>query len=110
MTTVLLIILAVAFLAAGGSKLAGVQMHIDNFERWNFPAGARHVVGSIEVTIAAVAIAGLFSNTVALIAGILAICTMLGAIATHVRAGDPPKEFPPAIVLLIVAILLVVTV
>lgn len=110
MTTVLLIILAVAFLGAGGSKLAGAQMHIDNFERWEFPAGARQLVGSIEVAIAALAIAGLFSDTLALIAGILAICTMLGALATHVRAGDPPKEFPPAVALLIVSVVLVATV
>ena len=43
------ILLGLAFLGAGGSKLAGAQMHVENFARWGYPAWFQYVTGLIEV-------------------------------------------------------------
>lgn len=43
-------LLAVLFLVAGGSKLAGAERHVRGFEHWGWPDWMRLVVGAVEVT------------------------------------------------------------
>lgn len=38
-----------AFLMAGGTKLAGVEMHTENFARWGYPNWFKYVTGSVEL-------------------------------------------------------------
>src|SRR4051812_45168213 len=107
MQSVLLVILAVGFAAAGIAKLVGVKMMRDNFERWPVPAWSRPVVGAVEVGIAVLAVMGLGGNDSAVqIAAIVALWVMVGAVVVHAMAGDKIQEVAPAIVLLIVAGLL----
>ena len=104
MESVLLVILAVGFGAAGIAKLVGVQMMRDNFERWPVPAWSRPVVGAVEVGIAVLSVMGLAGSDGAVqIAAIIALWVMVGAIVVHAMAGDKIQEVAPAIVLLIVA-------
>lgn len=42
-------LLAVLFLMAGGSKLAGAEQHVKGFAHWGYPDWFRLVVGSVEV-------------------------------------------------------------
>lgn len=104
MTTVLLVILAVAFLVAGASKLFHLQPIVDNFDRWHLPEGSRQVVGITELLIAALAVAGLWDDLEARLAAIIAILTMLAAIAIHLRSSDPPKDLAAPLVLLAIAV------
>lgn len=90
-------LLAAAFLASGGSKLMGVQQMVEAFDRIGLGQGFRYVTGLIEVTSGILLLVPGFA---AFGAGLL-VCTMIGAIVTHlfVIGGSPL----PAIVLLVLA-------
>lgn len=114
MESVLLVILAVAFAAAGGMKLLGVGPTKANFERWSKPINkwvsptqARLFVGVVEVVIFGCAVAGLAGSPAGTqLAALLALWTMIGALITHGMAGDDRKETIPVFGLLGVAIVL----
>lgn len=110
MTEVLLAILAIGFAPAGAAKLAGIGGTRQNFERWAVPEWSRPIIGAIEIAIAILAVVGIFGNEGAQqIAAILALWVMVGAVVIHAMAGDKIQQVAPAIVLLIVALLLLVT-
>ena len=86
------VLLGFAFLGAGGSKLAGVQMHVDNFARWGYPAWFQYVTGLVEVGAALLIVlpATRFYGAAVL------VCTMLGAVVTHLVAGESSMLAGPA--------------
>lgn len=43
-------LLSALFLMSGASKLAGMEMHVQNFARWRWPDWMRLSVGAVEVT------------------------------------------------------------
>ena len=87
------IVLALAFLAAGGSKLAGVPAMIDLFDKIGAGQGFRLVVGGIEVFGAAL----LLMPRTGLAGALWLGGTMVGAVGTHLfLIGGSPV---PAIVL-----------
>ena len=51
-TWVLSGLLALLFLMAGGSKLAGAEQHVKGFAHWGYPDWFRLVVGAVEVACA----------------------------------------------------------
>ena len=87
------IVLALAFLAAGGSKLAGVAAMVEVFDRIGAGQGFRLVVGAIEI----VGVALLLTPRTGLVGALWLGGTMVGAVGTHlfVIGGSPL----PAIVL-----------
>ena len=90
------ILAAVAFLAAGGSKLAGAERMVAMFETLGFGQWFRFVTGGLEV-LGAVLL--LIPRTTWLGGALLAV-VMVGAIFTHlVLIGG---SFVPALVLLII--------
>jgi uncharacterized membrane protein YphA (DoxX/SURF4 family) len=92
------ILAALAFLAAGGSKLSGAPAMVEMFEKIGFGQWFRYVTGSLEV---AGALLLLLPRTAA-IGGWLLAAVMIGAIGTHLFliGGNPV----PAAVLLALAI------
>ncbi|MFO1535786.1 MAG: DoxX family protein [Thermoplasmatota archaeon] len=98
----LCILLALAFLASGGSKLANADSSSglpfgQQFVAWGYPAWARFVVGAAEV---AGAIGLLVPATRFYASGSLTLL-MLGAITTHLRVGEAAyAPFPLALGLL----------
>ena len=86
-------LLAAAFLAAGGSKLAGVPQMVALYDQIGLGQWFRYLTGAIEVTCA---VGLVVPRTVAYAAGILAF-TMTCATVTHLAfiGGNPV----PAIVL-----------
>lgn len=90
------VIAALAFISAGGAKLAGVEAMVDLFDQVGVGQWFRILTGVVEV---GGAIALLVPRTVGFGALLLA-ATMVGAIITHlfVIGGSPV----PAIVLLVV--------
>lgn len=110
MDTVLLVILAAGFGAAGVAKLVGVQMTRDNFARWAVPEWSRPVVGAVEVAIAVLAVLGVGGSEAGQqMAALLGLWVMVGAIVIHGMAGDKIQEVAPAIVLLICSLLILFT-
>jgi uncharacterized membrane protein YphA (DoxX/SURF4 family) len=92
------IVTALAFLAAGGSKLAGAPDMVAMFEKVGFGQWFRYLTGSLEVTGALLL---LVPRTAAIGGGLIA-AVMIGAIGTHLFliGGNPA----PAAVLMLLAI------
>ena len=81
------VLLAAAFVAAGGSKLAGVPQMVAQFEQIRVGEWFRYVTGLVEIV---GAIGLLVPKTTAHAAAILAV-TMACAVATHVlKIGGSP--------------------
>ena len=87
-------VLAFAFVAAGGAKLYGVPMLVDEFQHIGLGQWFRHVTGGLELLGAIL----LLLPQKAALGALLLICIMIGAMITHlfVIGGSPV----PAIVLL----------
>ena len=96
MTLWIVQVLAVAvFCIAGGTKLAGADMHMALFEQIGLGQWFRYVTGGLEVLCAIL----LLVPTTAAIGAALLAATMAGAMATHlcIIGGSPV----PAIMLLL---------
>lgn len=101
-TIILGAILALAFLAAGGAKLAGAQQMVDTLEgHLNLSSGMRMAIGALEVAAAiAIVLALVTSSFVGLgvAAAVGLVLLMIGAVIFHLRVGDPPQGWgPPAV-------------
>lgn len=101
---VLDILLGLAFLMAGISKIAGAKMHVDHFRKWGLPQWFRQVTGLVELLGAAGFIVGIWYPAWAAWAGIWIAITMFGAVIVHVRAKDPANQMAGPIVLLVLAL------
>ena len=98
---VLRFLLAVAFLAAGGAKLAGVPAMVQVFDAIGIGQWFRLVTGAVEITGAILLVVPM---TVGLGAALLS-ATMAGAVLTHlVRIGGNPM--PATVLLLLAAVVL----
>ena len=90
---VLSVLLGITFIGSGGMKLAGHEMAVENFKRWGLPTWFLYGTGCLEV------LAGLgmfFRKTRFPSAGLL-IVVMIGAAATHIKAGETGELAPPII-------------
>lgn len=97
---VLCALLAATFLMAGGTKLAGQQMHIDSFARWGYPQWFRLVVGAVELVGAGLL---LIPRTAVYGAAALAVM-MCGAVYTHLANAEAPGVVAPLVLLALVAL------
>jgi hypothetical protein len=88
-------VLGLVFLGAGLQKLAGSDTMVDDFARYRYPQWFRVATGAVEVAGAAGMLAGLSRSALAPVGGVLLGATMVGAIATHARLGDPGKVVVP---------------
>jgi putative oxidoreductase len=86
------VFLALLFLFAGGTKLAGVQSHVEQFAHWGYPGWFMYVVGTVEV---AGALALLIPAT-RFWGGLLLACDMAGAVGTHLVARETMRTLLPA--------------
>jgi putative oxidoreductase len=98
---VLQVLLAAAFISAGWPKLAGAQMMVQMFDQIGAGQWFRYVTGTIEVGSAIL----FLIPGMAGIAAILLICTMAGAILTHLTILHSPPT-GPVILLALAAIVL----
>jgi uncharacterized membrane protein YphA (DoxX/SURF4 family) len=94
-------LLAAVFLAAGGAKLAGVPMMVENFEHLGLGQWFRYVTGALEVIGAVVILLPAF----AAFGGALLAAIMVGATLAHLFAIPGPAL--PAIVLFALSALVV---
>ncbi len=97
---ILTVLLAVAFLGAGGSKLAGRPPMPENFTRWGFPLWFMYLTGVIEVAAALL----LLVPRTATLGGALVVGTMVGAALTHLKEGEGPQAVAPLILLVLGAV------
>lgn len=93
-------LLAAVFLLAGGLKIYGLPMMVENFQQMGFGQWFRYPTGILEV-IGAITI---LMPSVAAFGAVLLSCIMVGAIATHLfLIGGSPV--PAAVLLALSAVI-----
>ncbi|GAA3407780.1 DoxX family protein [Paenibacillus hodogayensis] len=97
-------LLALLFLAAGGSKLGGAKQQVESFRHLGLPQWFRVITGLVQYIGVAGLIAGYFFPGLAGWAGLWLGVTMIGACLAHIRAKDPIGKSLPAFVIAVIAI------
>lgn len=97
---VIAVLLSLAFLMAGISKLTGDHELVLNFQNWGFPIAFMYVVGALEITGAI----GLLIKKLRGLAAVGLIFLMMGAIGTHILNSE--AFIPPLVLLLLTGTLL----
>ena len=69
----------------------------EEFEVYGIPQGAMYAVGAAKVTLAGMMLAGHAAPRVVRPASVGLAAFMLGAIAMHVKVGDPVRRYLPAL-------------
>ena len=95
------VLLGLAFLGAGGTKLAGMEPHVEHFAHWGYPSWFMYVTGLFELTAAVL----LLVPGTRLYGAALLMCVMIGAAITHLRAGEMDQLPVPIFILLLAAFL-----
>lgn len=96
-TTILQLLLTVAFLGAGGVKLAGAEDIVAQFQEFGLPLEAMYAVGGLEVAGAL----GLWIRPLRVFAALGLIGLMIGAVGSHVMVGHPADQIIPSAALLV---------
>jgi len=91
----LAIFLALAFIRAGVSKLAGgsAVRWAERFAQWGYPSKAQYLIGVLELLSAV----GLLIPGCRRAAAALLITLMVGALCTHAVHGEFPRLLPPLV-------------
>lgn len=97
---VLQVVLGIAFLGSGGSKVLATRMQVENFTIYRYPQWFRSVTGLVELIGAVAMLVGLLVDEVAVFAGLWLAVIMAGAIYTDLfRRGRTLYAVAPAILL-----------
>jgi hypothetical protein len=103
-TTILAALLVVAFSVLGSAKLAAVPAMRTRAEHVGYSVTAYRRIGALEILGVAGVLVGAALPAVGALAGAGLVLLLGGAVVTHLRNGDGPKEVAPALVLGAVAV------
>jgi hypothetical protein len=98
-TTILAALLIIAFAAAGTAKIAAVPAMRARAEHVGFSVAAYRRIGLLEVLAVLGLLVGAFIPLVGALAAVGLLMLLGGALVTHLRNGDGPREIAPAVVL-----------
>jgi len=91
------VLVGLAFLMAGVTKLMGQEMHVENYIRWGYPNWFMYINGTIEVLGAILIVI----PATRFYGALLLVATMLGAIFTHIQSNEPAMLPLPIVLLLL---------
>jgi putative oxidoreductase len=94
-------LLSALYLFSGGTKLIGMQMHVEHFAQWGYPQWFRLFVGAWEVTSAVL----LLIPRASFYGAALLVLAMIGALYTELFRGQPAMAITPAILLGLVSLI-----
>ena len=77
----------------------------EEFAVYGLPSWASAVVGFLKISLALLLIAGIWFPALTRPAALGVMVLMLGAIAMHVKVGDPPQKSLPAALLLVLSLI-----
>jgi uncharacterized membrane protein YphA (DoxX/SURF4 family) len=97
------VILSVGFLGLGMVKLVGVQGVAEAFENWGYPHILIYIIGIVELILFVM----FFMKKTRIIASIISIFMMTGAIYTHYTNQEMNQLYGPLIVIILCTVLLV---
>lgn len=95
------IVVAAMFIMAGGTKLAGLPMHVEHFQKWGYPDWFRILIGTAEVAGGV----GLLIPRLASFAAAGLAAIMLGAVYTHLAHKEAIQVVAPIVFLLVFGVL-----
>jgi hypothetical protein len=98
-TTILAVLLIVAFAAAGTAKIAAVPAMRARAQHVGFSVAAYRRIGLLEVLAVLGLLVGAFVPLIGAAAAVGLLMLLGGALVTHLRNGDGPREIAPAVVL-----------
>jgi len=98
-TAILAGVLVVAFAAAGAAKLAAVPAMRARAAHVGFSVAAYRRIGILEILGVLGLLAGALVPVIGAVAAVGLLLLLGGAVLTHLRSGDGPRELVPAIVL-----------
>jgi uncharacterized membrane protein YphA (DoxX/SURF4 family) len=98
-TVVLTIVLSIAYGAAGAAKVAAIAEMRRRADHLGYSVTSYRVIGAVELAGVAALLAGLAVPALAMVGAAGLACLMLGATASHLRAGDGMAGAAPAAVL-----------
>jgi hypothetical protein len=98
-TAVLAILLSLAYAMAGGNKLAGSKMAVEQSQHLGISLERYKIIGALEILAVVGLLVGLAFWPLGVAASAGLILLMIGALTFHLRLGDKPAQFAPAIVL-----------
>ncbi|MEU3272397.1 DoxX family protein [Saccharomonospora sp. NPDC006951] len=101
---VLSLLLTMAFVGAGGARMAGVEPLRGYAAHLGLSRGGNRVVGAVELAAAAGLIIGFWIKPVALAASIGLVAMMVATVFRHVRSKDPIALASPAATLGVLAV------
>lgn len=102
--------LGLVALVAGGTKVAGQDSQVEEFERYRYPQWLRVGTGTVEL-LAGLALLAAFvgPSVLAPVGSILFGAVLVGAVATHARVADPASKLAVPLTLLLVATVVVIS-
>lgn len=103
-TIVLAVLLSLAFGMAGVQKVTGAKSMIDSADHLKMSHGLYKVIGGLEILAVIGLLVGLAVWPLGVAAGAGLVLLMIGAVISHIRAGDKIAQFGPAAVLGLVAL------
>ncbi|WP_262286345.1 DoxX family protein [Micromonospora sp. MA102] len=97
-SSILAVLLALVFLTLGTAKIRAVQPMRELAAEAGFSVAAYRRIGLLEVAAAVGLLIGLFQPLVGVLAGAGLLLLLSGALVVHLRKGDGPKKYAPALV------------
>ncbi|MFE9958907.1 DoxX family protein [Micromonospora sp. NPDC005299] len=105
---ILAVLLALVFLALGTAKIRALQPMRELAAEAGFSVAAYRRIGLLEVAGAVGLLIGLVEPLIGALAGAGLLLLLAGAVVVHLRKGDGPRKYAPAVIcgLLIAAYLI----
>ncbi len=101
------VLLFLAFLLTGGSKLAGAKWSLERRDHLHVAPWFWRVTGGIEVLGGILVLVGIWVPPLAFIGALLIAATMIGAVYTEVINKAPFQQAIPGLVLFVLALVVI---
>lgn len=105
---VLQILLGLAFIGSGLSKLFGAKMQVEVFNHLKLPQWFRLVTGIVQLIGAATFVIGIWLPLFAVFGSLWIGITMFFAIMSHVRVKDSVKQMISPMILMLISIIILI--
>ena len=102
-TSILFVVLGLAFLGAGSAKLRTAEPVTGTLDRLEVSRSLQKTIGALEVLGGIGLLIGVAYLPLGIAAAIGLVAMMIGAIIYHLRARDAVKEYSGALILLILS-------
>ena len=97
------VVLIVVFLIAGYGKLAGANMHIEDFKNWQLPQWFRILTGLVEIFGSIILFISFWAKELEMFGALWFVGIGIGGIMTHIRANDDMKDTFSIVILFLIA-------